>query len=242
MAAPFWAKPMPLDWRSRMPAPKTRWTPATSAILVAAALALAGCSTAPTAPPLSEGGLYQSQTAPGATLDRAAAASMITELRRGKGLEPVTLDPALNRMAEEQAAAMAKRGELSHAGSAGTFKQRIARSGYRNGGMWENVGAGHDTLADAFTGWRSSPSHLRNMLVPTASRMGIAAVRAPSSRYEVFWTLVLADPNDPRPIASGAAGAAPVETGADPDGARVAQRIPNFRVGAPGQISIGGVR
>lgn len=205
---------------------------------VLASLALAGCSTdAPTGP--STPGIYQSQTAPGATLDKQAAASMISELRRGKGLGPVALDPALNRMAEEQATAMAKSGALSHSGSAGTLKQRIARSGYRNGGIWENVGAGHDTLADAFTGWRSSPSHLKNMLMPTASRMGIAAARAPNSRYEVFWTLVLADPNDPRPIVSGAPDAAPGETVADPSGARIAQQIPNFRVGAPGQIFLG---
>ncbi|RXF68465.1 CAP domain-containing protein [Hansschlegelia zhihuaiae] len=208
------------------------------ALGVLAILVLAGCSTSvPTGP--STPGIYQSQTAPGATLDKQAAASMISELRRGKGLGPVALDPALNRMAEEQAAVMAKSGELSHSGSAGTFKQRIARSGYRNGGMWENVGAGHDTLADAFTGWRSSQSHLKNMLMPTASRMGIAAVRAPHSRYEVFWTLVLADPNDPRPIASVSPDKAPGETAADQSGARIAQQMPNFRAGTPGQIFVG---
>lgn len=194
--------------------------------------ALAGCSSVAPPPAPSGSGVYQSQTAPGATLDRQAAASMVTELRRGKGFGPVSLDPALNRMAEEQATAMARTGELSHAASAGTLKQRIAKSGYRNGGMWENVGAGHDTLADAFTGWRSSPKHLKNMLIPTASRIGIAAVRAPGSRYEVFWTLVLADPNDPRPQTAA--------TPAEPSGAAIAQSIPNFRVGAPGQIFVGG--
>ena len=196
--------------------------------LVGIMLALAGCSSVPPPPVRSSGsGIYQSQTAPGATLDRQAAASMITELRRGRGLAPVTLDPALNRMAEEQAAVMAGSGQLSHTGSAGALKQRIARSGYRNGGVWENVGAGHDTLADAFTGWRSSPNHFRNMTMPTASRMGIAAVRAPNSRYEVFWALVLADPNDPRPQQ------------AELNRAAAARSIPNFRVGAPGQIFVG---
>lgn len=164
------------------------------------ALGLAGCSTV-TPPPPAAPGLYQSQSVPGATLDKQAAASMITELRRGRGLGPVTLDPALNRMAEEQAAAMASTGKLAHDGAAGSFKARILRSGYRNGGMWENIGAGHDTLADAFTGWRSSPPHLKNMLQPKAERMGIAAVHAPGTRFVVFWALVLADPNDPRPVA-----------------------------------------
>lgn len=215
-----------------------------AAALSLTTLSLAGCSaTAPVAPS-GGGGLYQSQTAPGARLDKQAAADMISELRRGKGLAAVSLDTTLNRMAEEQAAAMARTGNLSHSSSAGTFKQRIAASGYRNGGMWENVGAGHDNLADAFTGWRSSPSHLKNMLQPGATRIGIAAVRAPGSRYEVFWALVLADPNDPRP--AYVADAAPAgATAADPGmteaerTAAAARQIPNFRAGAPGQIAIG---
>ena len=199
-------------------------TISTRAAGLLALLALAGCSTAPTAPPPSSGGssLYQSQTAPGATLDRQAAADMISELRRGKGLGPVALDPTLNRMAEEQAQAMARSDKLSHAtAAAGTFKQRIARAGYRNGGMWENIGGGHDTLADAFTGWRSSPPHLKNMLQPAAQRIGIAAARAPGSRFEVFWSLVIADPHDPRQVAEAqsASSPAPVErTGALPGG------------------------
>lgn len=176
----------------------------------ALATALAACSTAAPPPAAPRGGdLYQSQTAPGARLDKAAAVSMITELRRGRGLPPVALDAALDRLAEEQASAMARSGKLSHTASAGSLKQRVARSGYRNGGTWENIGGGHDTLADAFTGWRSSPPHLRNMLQPKATRMGIAAVKAPNSRYEVFWALVMADPNDPRPLPD-AAQAAPL--------------------------------
>lgn len=221
----------------------------TVAALAVTTLALAACSTPAPVAPGGGGGIYQSQTARGARLDKQAAADMISELRRGKGLPPVMLDATLNRMAEEQAAAMARTGKLSHSGSAGTFRQRIAASGYRNGGMWENVGAGHDTLADAFTGWRSSPSHLKNMLQPGATRIGIAATPAPGTRYEVFWTLVLADPHDPRP--SQTAAIAPVPAGAtasDPGAqdeqraeaaAAAARQIPPFRPGAPGQIAIG---
>lgn len=169
--------------------------------LLLAGLALAGCSTVSAPTPSGVPSLYQSQSKPGARLDRQAAASMISELRRGRGLGPVTIDPALNRMAEIQATAMSRTGKLSHDSTAGSFRERIASSGYRNGGMWENIGAGHDNLADAFTGWRSSPPHLKNMLEPNASRIGIAAVHMPGSRFEVFWALVIANPNDPRPMA-----------------------------------------
>lgn len=161
--------------------------------------ALAGCSTAVAPPPPSAPGVYQSMSKPGASLDRRAAAEMVSAFRAANGLAPVSLDGDLNRMAEEQAGAMARADTLSHS-VAGSFEERIARSGVRNGGMVENIGAGHDTLADAYTGWRSSPPHMKNMLMAKAGRMGIAAVRAPNSRYEVFWAMVLSDPNDPRPI------------------------------------------
>ena len=180
-----------------------------TASALALAAALAGCSSTPSVPPApSTPSIYQSQSRAGATLDRQAAADMISEFRRSNGLGPVRVDPDLNRMAEQQAQAMARADRLSHS-VAGSLKERIARSGYRNGGMVENIGAGHDTLADAFTGWRSSPPHMKNMLAPGMARMGIAAVRAPHSRYEVFWALVMANPADPRPETPPLAMAAP---------------------------------
>lgn len=174
--------------------------------------ALAGCSSTVTPPPPSTPGVYQSMSQPGAVLDRRAAAEMVSAFRTANGLSPVSLDSDLNRMAEEQATAMARADKLSHS-VAGSFKDRIARSGIRNGGMAENIGAGHDTLADAFTGWRASPPHMKNMLMAKAGRMGIAAVRAPNSRYEVFWAMELSDPNDPRPVAGVARERTPTMRG-----------------------------
>ena len=60
----------------------------------------------------------------------------------------------------------------------------------------ENISAGYHTLAEAFSGWRDSPPHRANMLLSGASRMGIAAVYAPNSKYKVFWALILAAPDD----------------------------------------------
>jgi len=59
----------------------------------------------------------------------------------------------------------------------------------------ENIGAGYHTLAEAFSGWRDSPSHNKNMLLTGATKMGIAAAYAPNSKYKVFWALVLAEPD-----------------------------------------------
>jgi uncharacterized protein YkwD len=60
----------------------------------------------------------------------------------------------------------------------------------------ENIGAGYQTLAEAFSGWRDSPPHRANMLNPNVTKMGIAAVYAPASKYKVFWSLILAKPDD----------------------------------------------
>ena len=60
----------------------------------------------------------------------------------------------------------------------------------------ENISAGYHTLAEAFSGWRDSPPHRANMLLKGATRMGIAAVYTPSSKYKVYWALILAEPDE----------------------------------------------
>ena len=132
-----------------------------------------------------------------AQLDAAAAASMISGYRRNNGLNPVTLEPHLMRMAEAQARAMASRNKLDH-NVGGEFTQRIRRSGYDAKVAVENIGAGYHTLAEAFSGWRDSPPHRANMLRSGVTKMGIAAAYAPGSKYKVFWALVLAAPDDRR--------------------------------------------
>jgi len=72
------------------------------------------------------------------------------------------------------------------------FGSRIAI--YRSKTAAENIGAGYHTLAEAFSGWRDSPPHRRNMLLQGATRIGIAAAYAPNSKYRVFWALILAEP------------------------------------------------
>jgi uncharacterized protein YkwD len=53
-------------------------------------------------------------------------------------------------------------------------------------------------MAEAFSGWRDSPPHRANMLNGNVTKMGIAAVYAPKSKYKVFWSLILAKPDEKR--------------------------------------------
>jgi uncharacterized protein YkwD len=160
-----------------------------------ALIALAGCAQPFELP--QQPSFYRSLAAPGAELDAAAAQSMISGCRQNNGLSAVELDPALMQMAQEQARIMAARDKLDH--SAGrSFNERIKASGFNSKFAAENIGAGYHTLAEAFSGWRDSPSHRINMLLPGATRMGIAAVYTPSSKYKVFWSMILAAPDEKR--------------------------------------------
>ena len=163
--------------------------------LMFCAAALAGCAEGvkPTETPT----FYNSMAQPGATLDAAVAASMISGYRANNGLPAVTLDPQLMQLADAQARAMAARNRVDHI-AAGAFTLRLKQGGYQAKTAAENVSAGYHTLAEAFSGWRDSPPHRANMLLKGATKMGIAAVYAPGSKYKVFWALVLAAPDDRR--------------------------------------------
>jgi len=159
------------------------------------AVDLTGCTDA--APPTGQPSFYLDLAEPGAALDANAAQSMITGYRSNNGLGPVTVDPELMRLATDQARAMAAAGKLDHSASR-PFQERIQKSGFDAARAVENIGAGYHTLAEAFSGWRDSPPHRANMLNSTVTRMGIAAVYTPQSKYKVFWSLILAKPDERR--------------------------------------------
>jgi uncharacterized protein YkwD len=169
--------------------------PARAITLCALTAGLIGCSS--DYKPSGQPSFYRSMASADAELDAAAAASMISGYRRNNGLNVVTLDPQLMKAAQEQARAMASRNRFEH-DAGGPFAQRIKRSGYDAKVAVENIGAGYHTLAEAFSGWRDSPPHRANMLRSGVTKMGIAAIYAPQSKYKVFWALILAAPDDRR--------------------------------------------
>ena len=168
--------------------------PVRLAVLTLAMFALAGCADENYVQK-SEPSFYRNLAQPGAQLDTAAAASMISGYRANNGLPAVTLDPELTRLAQAQAAVMAQRDKLDH-GAAKPFVARLKASGYDAKTAAENIGAGYHTLAEAFSGWRDSAPHRANMLLKGATRIGIAAVYTPTSKYKVYWALILAEPED----------------------------------------------
>ena len=164
-------------------------------ILLPGALGLCLAACAGDVAPPEQPTFYRSMASPVAELDAATAASMISGYRQNNGLGAVTLDPTLMQMAQTQARAMAARDKIDH-DVKGEFAKRMKASGFDAKISVENISAGYHTLAEAFSGWRDSPPHRANMLKDGVTRIGIAAVYTPNSKYKVFWALILATPDD----------------------------------------------
>jgi len=154
------------------------------------AAGLAGCAS-DNDPPAAEPSFYSSLASADAKVDAAMAASMISGYRSNNSLSAVRVDPQLMKLAQAQAQAMAARDKVDAVRDVGS---RLRSSGYETKVAAENVGAGYHTLAQAFSGWRDSPPHRKNMLLPGATHIGIATAYAPNSKYKVFWALILAAP------------------------------------------------
>lgn len=156
-------------------------------------VALAGCATTTPAP--QQPAFYDDLARAEAQVNVAAAASLLSDYRQKNGLPRIEIDVRLVEMAEAQAKAMAQRNQVTHDPGGKNFTKRLKASGFDAKTAAENVGAGYHTLAEAFSGWRDSPSHNKNMLLSGATKFGIATAYAPNSKYKVFWALVLAEPD-----------------------------------------------
>jgi uncharacterized protein YkwD len=155
-----------------------------ASLLGPALVPLAACNTAPTAGPVP---VFYQRLDEGADLDQQAAADMINAWRAKKGLGPLALDPALSDQARARAAGVAAT-DTSTWGEMPKITQAATGGGQRS----ERVSAGYRTLAEAFSGWRDSPQHNAVMLAPFGTRMGIAAVDRPGTKYRVYWCLIVA--------------------------------------------------
>jgi uncharacterized protein YkwD len=154
---------------------------------------ISGCASVE--PPQGQPAFYDNLSRGDVQLNVPAAISLISDYRRKNGLPPLVADPKLQAMAEEQARAMARQNKVTHDPGGRNFTKRLKASGFDAQRAAENVGAGYHTMAEAFSGWRDSLSHNKNMLLPGATRVGIATAYAPNSKYKVFWALVLAEPD-----------------------------------------------
>ncbi|WP_072370861.1 CAP domain-containing protein [Hyphomicrobium sp. NDB2Meth4] len=132
-----------------------------------------------------------SQTA----LDAEKARDIINQYRRDKGLKPLKLNAELTEAAKAHSRDLAKWDRISHYGSDGSNPwDRVKRTGYHARLAAENVGTGQVNFTEVMRGWKESPGHNKNLLLPDATHMGIALVQDPRTEFKSFWTLVIGSP------------------------------------------------
>lgn len=129
----------------------------------------------------------------------AAPAEMISNFRQQHGEGRVTLDPTLNRIAHDQAAAMAAKDVLDH-DVLGRFSSRVAPSG--SGRAAENIAYGYDSFPKTLTQWTESAEHRKNLLLHDASRVGIASAKS-TITGRTYWAMEIAGDYE-RPEVRGA--------------------------------------
>ncbi len=115
-------------------------------------------------------------------------AELISDFRLMHGEVAVVRDKTLDRIALEQARAMAAKNELSHE-TLGSFTSRIAPA--RVGRAAENIAYGHDGFKQTLSQWIGSSGHRKNLLLHNASRVGIASAKDASGK-RTYWTMVIA--------------------------------------------------
>jgi uncharacterized protein YkwD len=171
-------------------------------IALAAALALAGCGGEE---PLRSGLISPSveRQVAAVHLEPAAAIAALNAYRASHGLAAVRLDPTLTAMAQRQADAMVAANEMSH-NVAGSFTARLLATKLDTSRAAENLGGGYYSLDEALAGWRASPEHNANLLMPQATRFGIAIAKDPRTQLRVYWAMELAaEPDKPRSSEAG---------------------------------------
>ena len=129
-------------------------------------------------------------------------AELISSFRHQHGEGKVTIDPLLNRIAQEQARAMAARDMMDHA-VLRPFSDRVANLNAERAA--ENLAQGDDTFPKALAQWIGSYGHRRNLLMHEGTRVGVASAKSKSG--ETYWAMVIAGPEAKRIETTKRAGA-----------------------------------
>lgn len=122
-------------------------------------------------------------------------AELISSFRLKHGEARVVRDATLDRIALEQARAMAAKDNLSH-DVLGPFNRRVAPA--RAGRAAENIAYGYESFEKTLGQWIDSSGHRRNLLLRNASRVGIASARDASGK-RTYWAMVIAGDYEPKP-------------------------------------------
>ncbi|CCE07989.1 conserved exported hypothetical protein [Bradyrhizobium sp. STM 3843] len=122
-------------------------------------------------------------------------AEQISEFRLKHGEVRVSRDATLDRIAAEQARAMAAKDDLSHE-VLGPFTRRVAPS--NAGRAAENIAYGYESFDKTLGQWINSPPHRKNLLLHNATKVGIASAKNASGK-RTYWAMVIAGDYETKP-------------------------------------------
>lgn len=123
-----------------------------------------------------------------AIAESAPPAGLISSFRVQHGEGKVRIDATLNRIAREQAAAMAARDVLDHA-VLGPFGARVTPAGPARSA--ENIAYGYDNFPKTLAQWIASSEHRKNLLMHGATRVGVASAKS-AKTDRTYWAMVIA--------------------------------------------------
>jgi len=126
-------------------------------------------------------------------------AELISSYRLKHGEVRVVRDATLDRIAQEQARAMAAKDTLSHE-VLGSFTRRVTPA--RAGRAAENIAYGYESFEKTLGQWIDSSEHRRNLLLHNASRIGIASAKDASGK-RTYWAMEIAGDYEPKPPRRG---------------------------------------
>ena len=148
-------------------------------------------------------------------LGRTAAADpaqLISDFRLKHREKRVNLDAALTRIAHDQAQAMAAKDQLDH-DVLGQFNKRVSPAGA--GRAAENIAYGYDSFPKTLDQWINSSGHRKNLLLPGATRVGVASVKS-AKTGRMYWAMVIAGdyerPKTPKSPPAGSPKSSPKES------------------------------
>ncbi len=125
----------------------------------------------------------------------ASPAEMISSFRIQHSETRVVRDATLDRIALEQAQAMAMKNDLSHE-VLGPFTKRVAPA--RAGRAAENIAYGYESFEKTLRQWIDSSGHRKNLLLQNATRVGTASAKD-SSGKRTYWAMVIAGDYESKP-------------------------------------------
>lgn len=123
-------------------------------------------------------------------------AALISDFRTQHQEGRVKSDATLNRIAQDQANAMAAKAKMDH-DVLGAFSSRVAPA--NAGRAAENIAYGYDSFPKTLDQWINSSGHRKNLLMHEAERVGVASAKS-SADGRTYWAMVIAgDYEKPKP-------------------------------------------